>query len=519
MGVRAVPESSPGALHAGDRDMEVSAGRAWEPGSFRDRASRVFRHEGEVLRALNAEGLADWEALCRARWFEHLQETRKIVRTRRVDGSGDEAQASEQETKRHAATVRAAADEGGWVATLRHETIPFVSYPYEWPFGMLQDAALLHLEVLETALAEGMILKDGSSFNVQWIGTRPIFVDIGSFTRLRPGAPWVGYRQFCRLFLFPLLIQAYKDVPFQPWLRGCLDGISAADCRQLMSIRDLFRPGVFTHVWLQARAEARHDAGIGRAKPARPEDRRDVRAALRRAGFHAGLIQANVGRLKGLVGGLRWHGTRSRWAGYAQALPYTKEEQAEKVEFVRRVVHARRWSMVWDLGCNTGDFARIAAERATTVVAIDSDPLVVERLYRTLKEERATRILPLVGDVADPSSDRGWRGAERQTLEGRAQPALILILALVHHLSLGASIPLAEIVAWLAGLGAAVVVEFVERDDPMVRALLRHKDELYGDYDRTGFERCWGAAFDTKRRQVLASGHRILYYGEPKTCG
>jgi len=79
---------------------------------------------------------------------------------------------------------------------LRHERIPFVSYPYEWTFSMLRDAALLQLDLNLAALEEGMILKDSTPYNVQFRGSKPVFVDIGSFERLREGAPWVGYRQF-----------------------------------------------------------------------------------------------------------------------------------------------------------------------------------------------------------------------------------------------------------------------------------------------------------------------------------
>src|SRR5207244_4306218 len=103
-----------------------------------------------------------------------------------------------------------------WAAVLRHETIPFISYPYEWPFGMLQDAALLQLELMHRALEEGMILKDTTPFNVQWIGSRPVFIDLTSFVRWTPGDPWLGYRQFCEMFLFPLFLQSYRDIPFQP---------------------------------------------------------------------------------------------------------------------------------------------------------------------------------------------------------------------------------------------------------------------------------------------------------------
>ena len=381
---------------------------------------------------------------------------------------------------------------------------------------MLKDAALLHLEVLEAALTGGMVLKDGSSFNVQWTGTRPVFVDVGSFTAQKPGEPWAGYRQFCRHFLFPLLLQAYRDVPFQPWLRGSLEGIRAGDLARLMSARDLLRPGVLTHVWLQAKAEARYGEGAARRPGRRGTAPGEVRAALRNAGFHAGLIQANVRRMRRLVAGLGSAPARSRWTDYAHALPYTEAERSEKAAFVRRVVHARDRTMVWDLGCNTGAFARIAAERAATVVAMDSDPRVVEVLYQALKAEGASGILPLVGDVTDPSPDRGWRGAERRSPERRGAPELVLVLALVHHLVVGASLPLAEVTAWLASFGAAVIVEFVEREDAMVRALLDARDERCDDYDRHAFERRLSEAFETKARKVLSSGARILYHLEPK---
>ena len=487
----------------------------WDPGSFRDRTSRVFHREGEVFRSLSAEGLSDWERLRAAGWFEALQAAGKIVRTSRVDAGGTRAAHARRRTN------GADAGSGGprWAATLAHETIPFVSYPYEWPFGMLRDAALLHLEVLEAALTGGMILKDGSSFNVQWTGTRPVFVDVGSFTRPEPGDTWAGYRQFCSHFLFPLLLQAYKDVPFQPWLRGSLEGIRAGDLGRLMSARDLLRPGVLTHVWLHAKAEARYGQGAAPGRGRRGAAPGEVRAALRSAGFHAGLIRSNVQRMKRLIGGLGLRRTRSRWTDYRRALPYTEAERSEKADFVRQVVHARDRTMVWDLGCNTGAFARIAAERAGTVVAMDSDPRVVEALYQALKEEGATGILPLVGDVADPSPDRGWRGAERRSPARRGAPELVLVLALVHHLVIGASIPLPEVMAWLASMRAAVIVEFVERRDAMVRALLDAKEGRYDDYDRRAFERALSEAFETKARKVLSSGTRILYYAEPKACG
>lgn len=467
-----------------------------EPGSFRDRTSRVFYQAGTVFRALSAPALANWQQLVSKAFFQQLQKAGKVVQTQQVETIPLQA----------AVSGTSFPTDGPWVATLQHQTIPVISYPYEWSFGMLKDAALLHLELLQAALAEGMILKDASSFNIQWTGSSPIFIDIPSFIPLLPGEPWVGYRQFCQLFLFPLLLQAYKDVPFQPWLRGHIDGIEPWDCAQLMSTRDLLRPGVFSHVYLQAKAQSRY-----------AQAPQNIQQDLRSAGFHTQLIQANVSRLTRLIQKLRWKRSQSTWSDYANNTPYTDAEQAQKADFVRRVAQSQEGSVVWDLGCNTGTFSRIAAESASTVVAMDVDALVIERLYQALKAEHNSTILPLVNNLADSSPNLGWRGTERRALTERAKPDLILCLALIHHMVISANVPLKEFVAWLAERRAALVIEFITRDDPMVQTLLRHKAEHYPDYDVGYFEQCLAALFDIVERQPLAAGTRILYYGQPKT--
>ena len=463
----------------------------FEPGSFRDRTSRVFYRDGAVLRGLNAHAAQEWEVLKTTPFFQQFMAEGKIVRTEQIeptDASPDAGQCNEQ-----------------WATILTHQAIPFISYPYEWPFSMLQAAALLTLDLQAAALNADMTLKDATPFNVQWSGSQPVFIDIPSFERLQPGEPWVGYRQFCQLFLYPLLLQAYKDLPFQPWLRGNLDGIEPAQCASLMSLRDLFRPGVLSHVVLQAKAQSSY-----------AQTERNLKKDLRQAGFHKALIQANVSRLRKQVAHLTWKQTRSTWSGYTEALPYTEREQVQKAEFVRRIAHSRRWNLVWDLGCNTGTFTRIAAENADYVLAMDIDALVLERFYRELKQEHAPNILPLISNVADPAPNLGWRGRERKALLERGRPDLTLCLALLHHVVIGSHIPLREFITWLASLGTAVVIEFVTRDDPMVQTLLRHKADHYTDYDLEYFERCLADAFEIDQRETLASGTRLLYYARSK---
>jgi len=458
---------------------------AFEPASFRDRTNRVFRRNGQIYRALSEHALRDWQQLSATGFFQRRQADGSVVATEPLAS----AEAAE------------GLPGGPWAGVLRHETIPFVSYPYEWCFGMLRAGALLHLDLLLEALDEGMVLKDASAYNVQWRGAQPVFIDLGSFERLEPGEPWVGYRQFCQLFLYPLMLQAYRGLAPHAWLRGSLDGITPGDCRRAMSARDLLRKGVLTHVALQAKAEARYGGTD-----------RDLRTELKRAGFGVELIRANVRSLRKLVGRLAWEPSRSEWSEYGTEHSYEAADLERKAQFVATVAGARRWPLVWDLGCNTGRFSRAVAAHADCVVALDADQLAIERLYRELAAEGNRTILPLVGNLADPSPGLGWRGRERVPLADRGTPDLVLCLALVHHLVISANIPLPDLLDWLAGLGADLVIEFVDRGDPMVKRLLLNKADQYHDYDRASFETSLAARFTIARTEPLESGTRVLYH-------
>jgi hypothetical protein len=391
------------------------------------------------------------------------------------------------------------------VAALRHERIPFVSYPYEWSFSMLRRAALLQLELLLEALEDGVILKDGSSYNVQWRGATPVFVDVGSLEPLRPGEAWAGYRQFCMLNLYPLLLQAYKGIPFNAWLRGSLEGIAPAEMRRLLSGGAVFRRGVLTHVRLHSSLEGRHG-----------KSDRNVRGELREAGFGKDLVHSNVKRLLRLVRGLKPPETTSAWTRYETTTTYDEAAAERKAAFVKEAAAARRRRLAWDLGTAHGNHARIAARHADYTVALDADPAVVDKLFRALAEEGEESILPLHSDLADPSPALGWRGRERMPLEARGRPELVLCLALVHHLALSANVPLTELVDWLRSLDATVVVEFVTPDDPMAKRLLERKPPgTHPDYDRATFERLLGEAFTVERTEELASGARVLYRCRP----
>ncbi len=460
---------------------------AFHAGSFRDPDGRVFQHAGRIYRALSPSMRDDWDAVSQSHFFR-----------RRINSGGVVA------SELIASFPTAEFLEGNWAGVLAHETLPFIAYPYEWSFGMLQTAAILQLELLQDALQEDFILKDATPFNVQFRGTQPVFIDVGSFTRYAPGAPWTAYRQFCMQFLYPLLLQAYRHIDYQPWLRGSLAGISPTQCRQLFSWSDLWRRGLFTHVFLHAAME--HHVRV---------DDLGMSTGLRRSGFDKSLILNNVRGLLKLVSGLRWRPSRSRWSDYDAGCDSSRDDIREKEDFVRRVASQRRRRLVWDLGCNVGRYSRIVADHADFVVAIDGDSVAVDRLFQVLRADGSERILPLRINLADPSPSQGWRGCERSDLAGRGKPDLVLCLAVLHHLVLAENLPLPDVVDWLAELGASAVIEFVERDDPQVRTLLAQRSDGGHAYSQAVFEEALSARFRVCEQRRLSCATRTLYFVEP----
>ncbi len=459
----------------------ITQGRR-EPASFRDPANQVFYVGDEVRRGLRGEAVADWRALAASRFFAEQTAAGTICATEEV-----------------------AQPAHGFEVELRHERVPFVSYPYEWPFAMLRDAALLHLDLLTAALADGLTTKDGTAYNVQWRGTAPVFIDIGSFARARPGVPWAGYRQFCQTMLYPLMLQAHLGVDFQPWLRGRVDGIEPGQIRPLFTGRRRFKRGVFSNVHL-------HDALQRRMAGATA---REVTAELGAAGYSTELTRATVRALRKVVAGLTWQPPASHWTGYRDTCSYSEQDTAAKRTFVENALAAAGpLGLVLDLGANDGAYAELAATHADYVVAVESDHAVTDALYRRLRDRGERKVLPLVMDLADPSPGIGWRGEERASFSGRADADLVMALALVHHLAIGRNVPLPQVLDWLAGLGRRLVVEFVDPTDPMARRLLANKPEgLFPDYRRDEFERLLGERFEIAGRQELPSGTRTLYVG------
>jgi len=461
---------------------------AVDTGSFRDRDGRIYVQGGRVIRGLSEHALGEFEKLASTAFYTRFLKDGRLVSSHLLDPQDIDLPA---EIKNQ------------WAGFIEHRRIPVISYPYEWTFGMLRDAALLQLELLEAAIEEGMTLKDATPYNIQFDQGKPVFIDIASFETLASGAPWAGYRQFCEMFLFPLMLQTYKGINFQPLMRSSIDGVGVQTATRLFGFRDRFRGGVFSHVWLQSKLDNRYGS-----------TKQDVRSELKTAGFNKAMILANIRKLGKLIRKLSWQGEGSEWGEYEAFHNYTESDHQLKETFISDSVAGSSAKVVWDIGCNTGQFSKIAAQHADHVLAMDLDHFAVERLYRECSETGLTNILPLIQNIADPSPNWGWRNRERRDLQARSRPGLVLCLALIHHVVISANVPMEEFVAWLSELSDQLVIEYVSRSDDKVKALLRNKEDKYSDYSRECLENELARYFSIVRQQELESGNRHLYWCE-----
>lgn len=468
-----------------------------DPGSFRDRSNVVYDDGQHILRGISGGALANWQVLSSAPFFSKLMESGKVVTTKlRENFSGESI--------------------GDWAAYLEHERIPFISYPYEWSFGMLRDAALLQLELVEAALQNGWTMVDATAYNVQWIGCRPVFIDIPSFVPYVPGEPWVGYRQFCMMYLYPLMLQSYKGIDFQRLLRSDLEGIDPHVANRLLSGLTRFRKGVVSHVYLHSKLQNKYaEADLDEAKSLK-EDAGGAVSARKKIHHSEAMVLGLVQGLRRTVAAFHPDGRRTTWGNYDTEHSYGEASFQEKAAFVEKAAARQRRKLVWDLGCNTGTFSKICAKHSDYVVSVDGDPRAIDRLYEGTKRQGNEPLLPMIMNLANMSPGQGWGGRERKPFDGRGKPDLVLCLALIHHIVISANIPLVRFVEWLRKLDAEVVIEFVSANDDMARMLLRNKENQYSEMTEDGFESTIKPMFEIISSQPVKRGFRKLYHLAPR---
>ncbi len=450
--------------------------------SFRDPAGFLFQSEGVLYRQVNRQGQLDYDLLMSSGLYDKLVKANLLV--------------SHQETRQPPANPDIA------YKVIQPERVGFISYPYEWSFSQLKDAALATLSIQKRALKNGLSLKDASAYNIQFHHGRPVLIDTLSFEAYQEGQPWTAYRQFCQHFLAPLALMAYVDVRLSQLLRVYIDGIPLTLASRLLPARTRLNSGLLIHIHLHAGAEKRYADKTVRKENARGRMSRDALIGL-------------VDALKATINKLQWKAAGTEWADYySRSQNYAPEAQDHKRALVSQYLQRIKPNAVWDLGANTGLYSRLASEQSIPTVASDIDPVAVEMAYRENREKKEENLLPLVIDLTNPSPGLGWNGQERMSFQERGPVDAVMALALIHHLAISNNVPLPMLASFFHSLSRYLIIEFVPKEDPQVERLLATRKDIFPDYQKQGFETAFSTCYHILDCQPVTGTPRTLYLME-----
>ena len=454
-------------------------------GSFRDPSGRVFRLGDDIYRTVSKRAQQHYDFVHSTGLIDDLIGQGRVVRTAEVEPS----------------VLKDAAK--GAYKVLQHERVPFVSYPYEWSFPLLKDAAILHLDIQIEALGRGVSLSDATAYNIQFRGAEPVFIDLLSLREYQEGELWFGHRQFCEQFLNPLLMRSMFGITHNSWYRGNLEGIETDKFANLIPWWKNFSFNVLSHVTLQARMQR---SAVSTSKSAMKKAQ--AKGLSRNAYLHMLMqLRSWISKLEPKDTGL------TVWQDYEQTHTYDSEEEEAKQRFIAEFCSKVKPEMIFDFGCNSGEYSEVALEAgATRAIGFDFDQGALERAFARSKA-KGLDLLPLYLDAGNPSPDQGWNCEERKSLNGRDKADALMALAFEHHLAIGRNIPLNRVVEWLTSFAPTGVIEFVQKSDPTVQQLLMLREDIFDDYDEENFvQSLKSCARIVKKEKVAATGRTLFWY-------
>jgi ribosomal protein L11 methylase PrmA len=447
--------------------------------SFRDPSGFLFFREGVLYRQINRAYEHEYARLFELGLYERLVKAGLLIPHVEVDPASAESDSAYK--------------------VIQPERVPFISYPYEWSFSQLKDAARATLSIQRRALKVGMSLKDASAYNIQFVRGKATLIDTLSFEIYKEGQPWIAYRQFCQHFLASLALMALKDVRLSQLLRVHIDGIPLDLASELLPQRSRFNFGLLTHIHLHASAQKRY-AGE-EVKP-------------RGGGMSKQAMISLIDNLESTIKKLTWtpHGTQ--WGNYYDKTNYSEAAFEHKKELVREWTRRTKPKVVWDLGANTGVFSREVSEGGAYVLSFDLDPAAVELNYLRLKNEKLENLLPLLLDLTNPSPALGWANRERESLRARGPADMGLALALIHHLAISNNVPLSQLAEFFRDICKWLIIEFIPKSDSQVKKLLAVREDIFFNYTRAGFESAFQDKFIIHEAINLRESERVLYLME-----
>ena len=448
-------------------DIEVS--------SFRDPSGFIFYKNNIIYRQINNHYKAEYEHLMNSGLYQKLVTENLLMSHKEVN-------------------VKPVLPNKSF-KIIEPKRISFISYPYEWSFTQLKDAALLTLKIEKIALEFDMTLKDASSYNIQFVDDRPIFIDTLSFEKYHEGEGWKAYKQFCQHFVGPLALMSHTDIRLNQLFRVHIDGIPVDLTSKLLPFRTRFMFSLLSHIHLHAKSQ-KHYEGKNTNKKIKMNKRSFV-----------GLIES----LRSGIEKTKWNIDKTEWGDYYSETNYSDSSLIEKKNIISKMIDSVNPKQVWDLGANTGLFSRLSSKKKIFTVSFDVDPAAVEKNYLDIKKNNDKNILPLILDLTNPSSNIGWANEERKSFVQRGPADLILALALIHHLVISNNVPLSKLADFFHRNCNNLIIEFIPKSDSQVQRLLSTREDIFDEYDKENFEKYFKQYFNIVEIKNIEGSQRILY--------
>ncbi len=444
--------------------------------SFRDPSGFMFYYQGSLYRQINAIYKKHYDYLINSGLFKTLVKNKLII-------------AHQEITAENIGSSKA-------YKIIKPDLIPFISYPYEWCFSQLKDAALTTVKIQKTALEFNMTLKDCSAYNIQFYNGKPIFIDTLSFEKYKKGSPWIAYKQFCQHFLAPLSLISYKDIRLNQLSRLFIDGLPLDLVSSLLPFRAYFNFPLLTHIHLHAKSQ-KHFANKTINKNAHKINRQTLLAL--------------IDNLETAITKLKWQTGNTEWGEYYSFTNYSAKALDYKKRIIADFLDKIKPKIVWDIGANSGLFSRIASSKRSQTISFDIDPAAVEKNYLQCKQNHETNILPLFLDLTNPSPDIGWANQERMSLIKRGPADTVMALALIHHLAISNNLPFKNIACFFNKICKTLIIEFIPKIDSNVQKLLSTRADIFPDYTQQSFENEFTKYFNIQNSVKIKGSDRSLY--------
>jgi hypothetical protein len=448
--------------------------------SFRDPSGFLFTTKGKLYRQVNKTYQHDYNLLFSSGLYASLTKSGWLIPHEEVDVKAPEADIAYK--------------------IIKPEKLDFISYPYEWSFSQLKDAALLTLKIQKRALKYGMTLKDSSAYNIQFHPKtgKPIMIDTLSFAKYEEGKPWDAYKQYCQHFLAPLALMHFTDIRLNQLSRVYIDGTPLDLASKLLPTKTKFNSAIQLHVHMHAKAQSKYaDKEMGKDA---------IKGNISKQSLLGIIDSLNRATKK-----LTWQLANTEWGDYYDNTNYSESSLDFKGKLVKEFIEKSKAKSVWDLGGNNGKFSRIASQMGLQTISFDIDPSAVEQNYLQVKSAKDKNLVPLLLDLTNPSPNIGWQTDERTRIQDRGTPDAILALALIHHLAIANNVPLDRVAEYFSEIAPWLIIEFVPKGDSQVNRLLASREDIFPNYTFEGFEEAFSNFYSIKIKSDIENTKRKLY--------